>query len=172
MSLPETTSWSEANQARNAALRLLTVRSRTVEEIKNRLSQRYRATIIEQTVARLQSEGLLNDAEFAQQWRSSRERRKPRSRGMIKRELRDKGVDDSIISETLEGYDSADAAYRAAARYAARQSASDRSTFDRRVGSFLNRRGFEASVIRQTLQRLREQSAESDAGREEQEGLV
>ncbi len=169
---PETDFRFEAARARNAALRLLAVRSRAVEEIRNRLSQRYPATIVEQTLARLQSEGLLNDAEFAQQWRSSRERRKPRSRGMIERELRDKGVEDSVISGTLEGYDSAGAAYRAAARYAARQSHCDRATFDRRVGSFLNRRGFEPSVIRQTLQRLREELAESEAGAEEQEGLV
>lgn len=172
MSFPETAFRSEAAQARNAALRLLTVRSRTVEEIRNRLGQRYGASVVEQTVARLQSEGLLNDAEFAQQWRSSRERRKPRSRGMIERELRDRGVEDSVISETLEGYDSADAAYRAAARYTARQSHCDRTTFDRRVGTFLNRRGFEPGVIRQTIQRLREELAESDAGREEHEGLV
>lgn len=172
MSFPETAFRSEAAQARNAALRLLTVRSRTVEEMRNRLGQRYGTSVVEQTVARLQSEGLLNDAEFAQQWRSSRERRKPRSRGMIERELRDRGVEDSVISETLEGYDSADAAYRAAARYTARQFHCDRTTFDRRVGTFLNRRGFEPGVIRQTIQRLREELAESDAGREEHEGLV
>lgn len=172
MTVSETTFRSEEAQARNAALRLLTVRSRTVEEMRNRLGQRYGASVVEQTVARLQSEGLLNDAEFAQQWRSSRERRKPRSRRMIERELREKGVEDSVISETLEGYDSADAAYRAAARYTARQSHCDRATFDRRVGSFLNRRGFEPGVIRQTIQRLREELAESDAGREEHEGLI
>ena len=172
MSFPEAAFRPETIQARSAALRLLAVRPRTIEEMRQRLGQRYGASVVEQTVARLQSEGLLNDAEFAQQWRSSRERRKPRSRGMIERELRDKGVEDSVISGTLEGYDSAGAAYRAAARYAARQSHCDRATFDRRVGSFLNRRGFEPSVIRQTLQRLREELAESEAGAEEQEGLV
>jgi len=172
VSFPEAAFRFEANQARNSALRLLAVRPRTVEEMKHRLGQRYGAIVVEQTVARLQSEGLLNDAEFAQQWRSSRERRKPRSRGIIERELRDKGVEDSVISETLEGYDSTDAAYRAAARYATRQSHCERTTFDRRVGTFLNRRGFEPGVIRQTLQRLREELAESDAGTEEHEGLV
>ena len=172
MSFPEAAFRPETIQARSAALRLLAVRPRTIEEMRQRLGQRYGASVVEQTVARLQSEGLLNDAEFAQQWRSSRERRKPRSRGMIERELRDKGVEDSVIRETLEGYDSANAAYRAAARYATRQSHCDRTTFDRRVGAFLNRRGFEPGVIRQTLRRLREELAESDAGTEEQEGLV
>ena len=110
----------------------------------------------EQTVARLQSEGLLNDAKFARQWRTSRERRKPRSRGMIQRELRNKGVADDIIGDALEGYDSAAAAHRAAARYAARQAGHGRVVFDRRVGAFLGRRGSDGQVIRQTLERLRQ----------------
>lgn len=167
MSIPETAFRSEAAQARNAALRLLTTRPRTVEEMRKRLGQRFGAWAVEQTVSRLQSEGLLNDEEFAQQWRSSRERRKPRSRGIIERELRDKGVAEDIIGGALEGYDSADAAHRATARYAARQSGSGRAVFDRRVGAFLGRRGFEPSVIRQTLQQLREELEVSDAGSEE-----
>ena len=147
---------TEAAQARQAALRLLTIRPRTVEEMRQRLSDRYGDAAAEQTVARLQAEGLLNDAEFARQWRTSRERRKPRSRGMIQRELRHKGVADDIISDALEGYDSAAAAHRAAARYAARQAAQGRAVFDRRVGAFLGRRGFDGQVIRQTLERLRQ----------------
>ena len=144
-------------QASNAALRLLAIRPRTVDEMRQRLSTRFGAAAAEKTIIRLQAQGLLNDAAFAQQWRNSRERRKPRSQGMIQSELRAKGVADEIISQTLEGYDSAAAAHRAAARYAARQSAGGRAVFDRRVGAFLNRRGFNGETIRQTLERLREE---------------
>lgn len=144
-------------QASNAALRLLAIRPRTVDEMRQRLSTRFGGAAAEKTISRLQAQGLLNDAAFAQQWRNSRERRKPRSQGMIQRELRAKGVADEIISRTLEGYDSAAAAHRAAARYAARQSGAGRAVFDRRVGAFLNRRGFNGEIIRQTLERLREE---------------
>ena len=144
-------------QAINAALRLLAIRPRTVDEMRQRLATRFGAAAAEKTITRLQAQGLLNDADFAQQWRNSRERRKPRSQGMIQRELRAKGVADEIISQTLEGYDSAAAAHRAAARYAARQSGVGRAVFDRRVGAFLNRRGFNGETIRQTLERLREE---------------
>ena len=144
-------------QASNAALRLLAIRPRTVDEMRQRLSARFGAAAAEKTITRLQAQGLLNDADFAQQWRNSRERRKPRSQGMIQRELRAKGVADEIISQTLEGYDSAAAAHRSAARYAARQSGGGRAVFDRRVGAFLNRRGFNRETIRQTLDRLREE---------------
>ena len=143
-------------QASNAALRLLAIRPRTVDEMRQRLSARFGNAAAEKTISRLQAQGLLNDADFAQQWRNSRERRKPRSQGMIQRELRAKGVADEIITQTLEGYDSAAAAHRAAARYAARQSGG-RAVFDRRVSAFLSRRGFDGETIRQTLERLREE---------------
>ena len=144
-------------QASNAALRLLAIRPRTVDEMRQRLATRFGAAVAEKTISGLQAQGLLNDADFAQQWRNSRERRKPRSQGMIQRELRAKGVADEIISQTLEGYDSAAAAHRAAARYAARQSSGGRAVFDRRVSAYLNRRGFNGETIRQTLERLREE---------------
>ncbi len=149
----------EPERARGAALRLLTTRPRTVQEMRERLAPRFGSAAAEQTVARLESEGLLDDAGFARQWRSSRERRKPRSRSIIERELRHKGVAEDVIGDALDGYDSAAAAHRAAARYAARQTANGRAAFDRRVGAFLNRRGFDPAIIRQTLQQLREELA-------------
>ena len=170
MSISETALRPEEAQARSAALRLLAIRPRTVSEMSDRLTARFETPLVEQTLARLQSEGLLNDTEFARQWRSTRERRKPRSRRMIEQELQRKGVAEDIASNALEGYDSSDAAYRAAARYAARQKDSGRATFDRRVGAFLERRGFEPAIIRQTLRQLREESELSEAGDEDQEG--
>ena len=154
----------EGNLARVAALKLLAVRSRSVAEMRQRLSSRFGQHVVEPTVTRLVDEGLLNDAEFAHQWRQSRERRKPRSRQMIERELKQRGVSSEVASGALEGYDSLDAAYRAAARYSARQAGNNRGIFDRRVGAFLARRGFESSIVRQTLDRLREELGVGDVG--------
>ena len=167
MSISELAFRSETAQARSAALRLLTIRPRTVAEMRERLEPRFGAEAVEQTLARLQSEGLLNDVEFAQQWRSSRERRKPRSRRKIEQELQSKGVAEDIVSDALEGYDSSDAAYRAVVKYAARQKESGQTAFDRRVSAFLERRGFEYAIIRRILQQLREEldvSEKGDAG--------
>jgi regulatory protein len=137
------------------ALRLLALRGRTVAEMREKLGHRFGRETAEKTVARLQFEGLLNDAEFARQWRDSRERKKPRSPRMIEQELKQRGVGQEAISDALEGFDSLAAAYRAASRYAARQDAGNRAAFDRRVGAFLSRRGFEPEVVRQTLDQLR-----------------
>ena len=162
---------TDADRARGAALRLLALKPRTVSEIRERLGRRFDSNSVEKAVSRLLSEGLLNDAEYAQQWRDSRERRKPRGRRLITRELNARGIAGHLIESALEGYDSMDAARGAAFRYAARQSASDRVTFDRKVGVFLDRRGFEPEVIRNVLRELREElnisdlpSTESEAG--------
>ena len=151
--------------ARGAALHLLALRPRTVAEMKQRLSKRFGADLSEQTVATLEAEGLLNDLAYAQQWRESRERRNPRSQRMIATELKQKGVSDENIQDALQDFDSRSAAHRAALRYATRQAGKDRATFDRRVGAFLERRGFQASVIRDTVRQLREELGinESDA---------
>ena len=148
---------TEADRARGAALRLLALRSRTASEMRDRLGRRFEKGTVDEAVERLLSEGLLDDADFARQWRQSRERRKPRSRGMIARELKTRGVADDLIDNALEGYDSPEAARRAARRYASRQSGASRIIFDRRVGAFLARRGFEPSVIGGVLQKLREE---------------
>ena len=145
----------DADRARGAALRLLTLRPRSVAEMREKLGRRFGPELAETTVSSLESEGLLNDAEFAQQWRESRDRRNPRGRKLIERELKQRGVPGDAIETALQDFDSGEAARRAAERYAARQAGCDRITFDRRVGAFLQRRGFDPGVIRETLRQLR-----------------
>ncbi len=157
----------ESARARNAALRLLALRPRTAAEMRERLRRRFSDTAAEQTVSKLQAEGLLNDKDFARQWRESRERRKPRSPGMIAQELKQRGVAAEIISQALEGFDSYAAAYRSAIRYASRQSSSDRAAFGRRVGSYLERRGFNPGVIRRTVEQLQGELGVSDINTDE-----
>ena len=146
---------SDANRARGAAFRLLALRPRTVAEMREKLERRFGAQLAEETVRRLESDGLLNDAAFAQQWRDSRDRRRPRGRKLIAKELKQRGVPDDAIESALDNFDPGDAAWRAATRYAARQAGCDRITFDRKVGAFLERRGFEYGTIRETLRQLR-----------------
>ena len=148
---------TESSRARSAALRLLTTRPRSVSEMRERLGRRFNKSAVEEIVTRLLTEGLLDDEDYARQWRQNRERRKPRSRGMIAGELKARGIADDLIVNALEGYDSTDAARRAAYRYASRQSGTPRATFDRRVGAFLARRGFESSIVGKVLQELREE---------------
>lgn len=143
-----------SRKAKAAALRLLAIRDRSVSEMKNRLELRFGMEQAEKTVSKLESQGLLNDAAFANRWRERRETRRPLGAAMIKRELRQRGVAETTIEAELEDFDASAAAYRAAAKYAERQTKHGKAAFDRRVGAFLGRRGFETETIRGTLRRL------------------
>ena len=143
--------------ARTAALHLLASRPRTTSEMTERLANKFGQDEAERAVEGLLAEGLLNDLEFARQWRDSRERNRPRSRGMLAWELRQRGVEDGVVDEALAGFDSAGSAYRAAWKFASRQTGADAATFHRRVGGFLQRRGFGPEEIRSTIQLLREE---------------
>ena len=65
-------------KAKNTALRLLTYRSRSEKEVERRLNGRYTEDVIDQTLSDLRRQGLLNDAEFAREWREQREKFRPR----------------------------------------------------------------------------------------------
>ena len=74
------------------------------------------------------------------------------------------GVDSEVVREALSDYDSAENAYRAAARYASRLVGAEFPEFRRKLWAFLQRRGFESAVIRQTVERLREELFDPDDG--------
>ncbi len=83
------------------ALRLLNYRFRSVAELENRLREKgFDEIEIADEVARLKAERWLDDARFAREYALSR-LRKRFGRRRIERELRDFGVDDSLIREAL-----------------------------------------------------------------------
>jgi regulatory protein len=87
-----------------AAARFLEVRQRSTAEVRTRLlTAGYRSELIDAAIERLTSLGYLDDASFAASWVESRDRARPRGETALRRELRVKGVDSSIIDQTLEG---------------------------------------------------------------------
>ncbi len=141
-------------KATQAALRLLSYRARSVAEVRRRLETSYPSAIIEQVLKRLVAQGYLDDAAFALEWRRSREEHRPRSRMALEHELLSMGVQREVVQEALSDYDGASNASRAALRLAQRLSDSDYQSFRPKVWRYLQRRGFEASVISDTVSRL------------------
>ncbi len=95
-----------------AGLRFLEARSRSVEEVRRRLSQAgYRPELIAGAIERLATIGLLDDALFARLWIDSRDRARPRGEAALRRELSLRGVDREVIKVALdERRDEAEAA--------------------------------------------------------------
>lgn len=86
-----------------AALRFLEARSRSVAEVRHRLTDAgYRPDLIERAVTRLTDLGMLDDAAFARLWVESRDRAHPRGEHALVVELRQKGIDASVIAATLK----------------------------------------------------------------------
>ena len=142
-------------KAKNAALRLLTYRSRSEGEIRRRLQDRFTGEIIDRALSDLRRQGLLDDAAFAREWREQREKFRPRGSGVIRQELQRLGVDREIISDALSGFDAAANAYQAGSKFAAKLPAGDHEAFRRKLSGFLHRKGFEGDVLGQTVDRLR-----------------
>ena len=89
----------------DVALRFLSHRSRSEAEVRRRLGREFPESVVETTLAHLKDRGLLDDAAFAQSWRESRERNRPRSRMVLQRELYQRGVSRTVANEALEDLD-------------------------------------------------------------------
>jgi regulatory protein len=101
-----------------AALRFLEARSRSVTEVRRRLATAgYRSDLVEEAIARLTDLGMLDDEAFARAWVESRDRARPRGERALRSELALKGIERSVVEETIaeRGGDDAGAVDRAAA---------------------------------------------------------
>ena len=99
---PSTSEAPREEQARDLCLRLLTVRARTRAELAGQLAKRgYPADISDRVLDRLEQVGLVDDAEFAEQWVRSRRTNAGKGRRALIAELRTKGVDNDTIEATL-----------------------------------------------------------------------
>ncbi|MEX2237640.1 MAG: RecX family transcriptional regulator [Dehalococcoidia bacterium] len=138
--------------AYKSALRLLSYRPRSEQELRKRLRlKKMNNSAVEFAVKRLRRNGLIDDEAFARFYVDTRP---ARSRRMVTYELTSKGVPQETASEATEPIDDLEAAYRAAEKKARRMSVDDTQVFRRRLTSFLGSRGFSYAVILRTIERL------------------
>ena len=142
----------------NAAALILTYRPRSEPELRNKLLEKgYPDTSIDQVLSRMKEQGLVNDTTFAEFWKENRDTFSPRSQWLTAQELRRKGVSEEIITRVVGTIDDEDAAYRAARKKARNLPRYDYQNFYRRLGDYLQRRGFSFDVIKVTVKRLWEE---------------
>ncbi|MFL6085973.1 MAG: recombination regulator RecX [Mycobacterium sp.] len=103
---PSTSEASREEQARNLCLRLLTARARTRAELEGQLAKRgYPDDVSGRVLDRLVQVGLIDDADFAEQWIRSRRLNAGKGKRALAAELRTKGVDNDVIAAALAGID-------------------------------------------------------------------
>jgi regulatory protein len=103
---PPSTSETREEQAHNLCLRLLTARARTRAELEGHLARRgYPDDVSARVLDRLTEVGLVDDADFAEQWVRSRQMNAGKGKRALAAELRTKGVDNDVITEALADID-------------------------------------------------------------------
>ena len=142
-------------RAVDRAVRLLARRPYSATEIRRNLQKHDTPeTVVDIAIDRLTSLGYLDDRAFAQYWLENRDTFKPRGPIALRHELRQKGIANGIIDEVLESLDVQQAAYRAAQSKTRAMQGKTRHTFEQKVGSFLQRRGFTYATCREVLDQL------------------
>ena len=148
-------------------LRLLTARSRTRAELSRQLSKRgYPDDVRERVLDRLAAVGLVDDAEFAEQWVESRRAKAGKSRRALAAELHTKGVDNEVITAALGGIDAGAERERARQLVRAklrRDTLSDEARVSRRLVGMLARRGYSQNLACEVV--LAELAAERERRR-------
>ena len=142
----------------NAALRFLSYRPRSEAEIKMRLRRKFEEQTIDRVILHLKAGHMVDDVAFAQFWMENREPFSPRSKRMLKLELRLKGIEPEVIADVVDGIDEEEAAYRAAERRARPWAKEERNDFRKKLGAFLGRRGFSYEVANRVIERLWQES--------------
>jgi regulatory protein len=139
----------------NSAYQFLSYRPRSEAETRERLERKgYNSQEIENAFNQLKRMNLLNDTLFAEFWKENRNSFKPRSQRMVGLELRQKGVESDIINQIVGDIDDAENAYRTAVIRARSMATSDFQVFRQKLGSYLQRRGFNYGVINTAVRRV------------------
>ena len=91
-----------------------------------------------------------DDFAFAQFWKDNRLSFRPKSKRLIKRELRDKKVAAEIIEQVTRDIDDEEIAYKLGSNRLSSFAHLDYPDFYRRLSSYLAYRGFNYEVIKRT----------------------
>jgi len=147
----------QKRRAKEKALRLLSVRSRSRKELADRLKQaKFSPEAIEYTLGEMERLGFLNDGDFAQAWGRNRTATRPVGAFMLRQELRRKGVAEEDIEKGLQAAfresSEAEVARELAIRRKQTLAALPEEKARKRLQDFLLRRGFGWDLVSELME--------------------
>ncbi len=145
------------NKALNYTLHLLSYRQRSEKEVRDRLREKeYLDHQIEYALGYCLENNYLNDYEFACSYVRDKAKINKHGPQRIRHDLRFKGVDDDIIAQALEeNYENEyDIAFELASKQVEKYKDDDRQKKYRKLGSFLQRRGYSYDIVNSILREL------------------
>jgi regulatory protein len=145
----------ECEVAYQRAIQFLNYRPRTENEIRqNLLKHDVPETVLDNVVERLQRAGLLDDMRFANAWVENRADLHPRSKRALAYELKQRGIEQQLIQQSLEQFDDDQAAYQAALQKSRKLQGLDWQAFRKKMYGFLARRGFDYETSAPVVKRV------------------
>lgn len=144
----------------NIALRYLSFRPRSEKEVIEKLKEK-KATqeIIGRVMLQLKDHKFVEDAEFAKWFVDQRLRFKPKSLGIIKLELKQKGISPEIIQQAIENLNEdsdspksdLESAKKLVEKRISRYKGISRQEIYQKLGGYLARRGFNWDTIKKSI---------------------
>lgn len=146
----------EQSKSNNCALHFLSYRQRTEKEIVDKLKEKgFEDKVIDNTLIYLKNYGLIDDMEFAKSFMKDKINLNKQGPKRIKYELYKKGISQEIINEVLTEDDNE---YNRALELAKRKLSSykkdDKNAIYRKLGGFLQRKGYSYDCIHSVLREL------------------
>jgi regulatory protein len=139
----------------DAAYYYLSYRQRSEEEVRQWLHKRgFANEVAEKAITKLREQNLSNDFTFAQFWKDNRLSFRPKSKRLIKKELRDKKVAAEIVEQVTKDIDDEEIAYKLGSGRMPALAHLDYPDFYRRLSSYLAYRGFSYEVIKRAASLL------------------
>jgi regulatory protein len=139
----------------DSAYYYLSYRPRSEGEIRQWLRKRgFSGDVAEKAIAKLREQNLSDDLAFAQFWKENRLSFRPKSKRLIKKELREKQVDSEIVAQVTQNIDDEEIAYKLGSARLPSIAHLDYPAFYRRISSYLAYRGFSYEVIKRTVSLL------------------
>ena len=146
------------NQAMKFAIKLLSIRKRSVFEITKRLRQKkFTGDITDKVIKELFKYKYLNDEEFAEAYINDRVNFNPHGSFLIRKELREKGIAEDIISEKIKELLPEEKEVRLAKKTAEKKlehsdKKLDKNKIYQKIGAHLQSKGYSSCIIREVLE--------------------
>lgn len=154
--LEEVLQEEEKNKVWQKSLKYLNYKPRTEMEVKKHLMNKgYSVELIELIIDKLRKDQLINDKLYAEQFINQRISYNPKGKRLLAYELKNKGINSTDIQESLEQVDENmeyDLAIKLVKKRGSLYNGGDWISIQRKIGSFLGRRGFSFDVINKMLQ--------------------
>ena len=149
----------EDEVALQKALRFLSYRTRTEQEVSRKLERNgYEPAIVAEVIERLKQSQMLNDEEFSKRWVENRVTLRPRSHRMMAMELRQKGILEKEIDLALDqAPDDEVLAYQSGKTRLRRYASLDWQEFRKKLSAYLGRKGFSYGAISPVVKQLWEE---------------